>query len=68
MDFTDVGSEFTEQFNQAGIAQVTAAAKIPEFLAYGTCYNIRCGDDSPGKPFCSKECRDEYEHLKRRRQ
>lgn len=61
MDFGDIGSEVTETNTAEAIARVRADARTKAFPITGTCYNEKCGDDSPGRPFCSADCRNEYD-------
>jgi hypothetical protein len=63
MDFGDEGQEITENLRADAIAKVRSEARTNKFPITGTCYNPLCGDDSPDRPFCSKECRDEYDRV-----
>jgi len=64
MDFADIGLEATEARTEALIKEARSSReKTPE--ANGTCNNPLCGFDT-AKPFCSPECRDEYDRLKRK--
>jgi hypothetical protein len=62
MDFGDIGSEVTEINTAEAIARAREQ-RTQAFVITGTCYNERCGDDSPKRPFCSAACRDEYDRL-----
>jgi len=63
MDFADEGQGITEAIIEAGIDRVRKEARTNQFPVTGTCYNPRCEDDSPTRPFCSKECRDEFDRI-----
>ncbi len=64
MDFGDIGLETTERITEAGIAQVRANARTQKFPVTGSCYT--CEEASEGRPFCSKECREDYELAKKK--
>lgn len=69
MDFADIGSDAAEKNTEDAIARTLYNARIElrtnKFPITGSCYNIRCGDDSPGRPFCSIKCRDEYDRMQK---
>jgi hypothetical protein len=62
MDFGDIGLQATEARTEALIQEARKnAEKTPE--ANGECNNKLCGLETD-KPFCSPECRDEYDRLR----
>ncbi len=61
MDFGDIGSDITEINTAEAIARVRADARTTAYKVTGICLNERCGDDSPGRPFCSAQCRNEFD-------
>lgn len=67
MDFGDIGLESTEANTNAAINRVRAEARTQAFKVTGICYNVKCQGDSVDRPFCSKECRDEYDYMNRKR-
>lgn len=67
MDIADIGNDTAEKNLEDRIAKVRKDARTKLFPITGRCYNIKCGDDSPGRPFCSIECRDEYDLMNRKR-
>lgn len=62
MDFGDVSLETTEARTEALIKEARNKVESTP-AANGTCRNLLCGLDTD-KPFCSPECRDEYDRLK----
>lgn len=64
MDFGDIGSSITEQNTEAAIAKVRTDARTKQYALIGKCYV--CEVPMADRPFCSSECRDEYEYTKRR--
>lgn len=65
-DPIDQASETELQNTAAAIA--LARAKIgPALPATGSCHN--CAEPlPPGERFCDEHCRDDYEHIQRRRE
>jgi len=63
MDIGDIGSEVTEITTNAAIAKIRAESRTKKFPITGKCYN--CEDESKDRPFCSKECRDDFEEFQR---
>ena len=70
MDVADISSSLTEDADAQALAahraRVDTRTKL--FPITGTCYNERCGEEIPDRPFCSAKCRDEYEHIKKLRE
>lgn len=64
MDFADIGSETTERATADAIAKVQQAAQIKRFPLIGKCYN--CEASLVDRPFCSTDCREDYEEVKQR--
>jgi len=64
MDIGDIASETTERTTAAAIAVIRANARTTQYMLIGRCYT--CADPIEDRPFCSKECRDDYEETKRK--
>jgi hypothetical protein len=62
MDFADIGLEATEARTEALIKEARERVETTP-KAKGSCNNPLCGLDTD-KPFCSPECRDEYDRVK----
>jgi len=67
MDFADISSEMTELVTAAAIDRERRNLST-RMTPNGSCQNPKCEDDLEyPKVFCSPECRDEYDFLRRRK-
>lgn len=66
MDICDIGLKVTEEATAEAIARIRAEAKVPQYKLIGKCYT--CETPLENSPFCSAECREDYEEVKRKQQ
>ena len=64
MDIGDIGLETTERITEASIAHVRACARVQLYPPTGKCYT--CEEPTDDRPFCGKDCRDDYEIAKKK--